>query len=287
MKLCNYSFDTTTFLKLSAANKLPAEFHLVWLQHYINKYSLLRSDIIRFIEFLANNPRDVQLAIQCLSINDRKRLVRYLRSLRNYSPSCHVLFYSANKLELVGYDTYNLTAWMSLQLNPLPLYSKKGFVTRNWAVLQLKLHNFKPNWGNWTIQRTLNYKSYLACKLERLYYRWNPTVDDINCMYDGNPKLFQAPLLTSGSKFDSTSYFYHKFSSKLKDKNLKIKICNTCGYKLDRITYRDKTWVDKALSIYDSTYSDSISLLKQEIRTINDLINVDTKTFTPAIDYSH
>jgi hypothetical protein len=29
MKLCNYSFDTATFLKLSAAGKLPTEFHLV------------------------------------------------------------------------------------------------------------------------------------------------------------------------------------------------------------------------------------------------------------------
>jgi len=98
------TMDLQLFLKLNREGKLPIDFYPSTLRVFIHQHSYQRQDIIRFVEFLANNPQGVQRAISCLSKLERKSLVRYLRKLRNYSPSCYILFHTTNRLELIGYD---------------------------------------------------------------------------------------------------------------------------------------------------------------------------------------
>lgn len=114
---------------------------LLVLRYYIRNRPLLFIKIVTFVETLAYNPYVVQNAISCLTKQERKLLVSYLRQLRMHSPSCYILFYSANKLELLGKDTYHLLYWMYWNLKPTPVYSQKGFVTRCWAVLQQSIEN--------------------------------------------------------------------------------------------------------------------------------------------------
>lgn len=75
---------------------------LLVLRYYIRNRPLLFIKIVTFVETLAYNPYVVQNAISCLTKQERKLLVSYLRQLRMHSPSCYILFYSANKLELLG-----------------------------------------------------------------------------------------------------------------------------------------------------------------------------------------
>src|SRR5689334_17626937 len=91
-------YEISTSTQLKNLQTTPQTVFTLTLLNFINKRSLNYPDIIIFVEFLINNPIEIQIIISQISSHNLFKLKKYLQTLRIFSPSCFLLFYNTKQL---------------------------------------------------------------------------------------------------------------------------------------------------------------------------------------------